>query len=918
MAHGAVENIQRLLRRGCIASTSSVAAVISWYQTRQNPPVRVRQCAVLPMLLQKRIYEWSKTLPLWQRDLLRRLLAGPLDDAGELEVLKILTKASDAPVPVALERKDLPADEDELGRVELRGVRDLRNINCLASAQTLSFKPGLNAVFGDNGTGKSGYGRLARRVTRSGEPEEILRDVFDPGPATGPQTAELDIVVEGVQQTVAVDLSTEPERVLSAMAAFDASRARIFLAKPNVIEHVPRPLRLLRLLSHAQDRLAENLRERMEKRRAGLPLLPELEPDTAAGKSLTGIHAESDPAELIAQATLTDAEKATLDELEVSAAAIRADQGQQLEAAARAQAANARSAAQTLTEADARLPATVVAEVADLRRRLDDVNAGERALADSAFADRRFDATGQGPWREMWFAAERFAQASGTIFPDTRDGAACPLCQQDLDDVARRRMHSFKEFVSSTLRQKAVDLDGHIKTKLKELPDLGSVRATVHAELRGTPDEVSAAADQALAMLDGRAAAVHTAAAGDLADVDAPEMTVATLRTYSDTQEALAERHASLRDEDGRRKVMTQLGELRSRLALVDAQDTIANHVNGLETIARIEAAISQLNTQKISIKLRDLQEVSITERLRKAVEHELRELDPVAGVIQITGQASKGETVIHLKLKEPCRAKLGTVLSDGEQRALSLAFFLAEIAVSDGRSAIMLDDPVSSLDHHRRAYLAERLVEESMRRQVIVFTHDMAFVHLLQQAADDVGVDLNGQTLQRAFHRVGMVADELPSKMLGTAKQLRTLRHRLRFELKPLHKSQNPAFEQEADRWVGDLRKAYEQVIVDTMLNGSVRRFNTHVRVRQLHGIKWTPDRATRIDQGMKEASPKAHSEPLELHPAPHPPAELTAMLDKLFALYEEMGGTIETPIVAVPEPADEHPVVRAAQPQS
>lgn len=869
------------------------------------------------MFLQKRIYEWCRALPSWQSDLVRRLAAGPLDAASEIEVLKILENASDAPVPVGLELKDLPVDEGEVGRVELRGIRDLRNMNCLVSGQTLSFEPGLNAVFGENGTGKSGYGRLARRVTRSGEYEEILRDVFDPGSATGPQTAELDIAVDGNQRTVSVDLSSDPDRVLSAMAVFDSSRARTFLAKPNVIEHVPRPLRLLRLLSQAQDELVKTLRERVEKHRGALPALPELESNTATGKSLAGLDAGSDHAALVAQAALTVAETTTLDELEVSAAAIRADQGEQLEAAARTQVTNARSAGATLTEADAQLPKIVAAEIADLRRRLEDVNVGERALADSAFADQRFAATGQGPWREMWLAAERFAQASGALFPGTGDDAACPLCQQDLDEAARRRLRSFKEFISGTLREEAVDLNARINTRLKQLPDLATVRASVQADVRGAPDEIIAAAGQALAILDRRAAGAHKAAAGEQIDFNAEEVTVAALHTHCDAQEKVAERHAGLRDEDGRRKVMTELGELRARSALLEAQDTIVTHVKGLKTIARMEAAIGQLNTQKINTKLRELQEVAVTERLRKAVEHELRELDPVAGAVQITGQASKGETVIQLRLKEPCKAKLGTVLSDGEQRALSLAFFLAESAVSDGRSTIVLDDPVSSLDHHRRAYLAERLVEESRRRQVIVFTHDMAFLHLLQQAAEDAGVELHGQTLQRAFHRVGMVADEeLPSKMLGTAKQLRTLRHRLRFKLTPLHKSQNPAFEQEADRWVADLRKAYEQVIVDTMLNGTVRPFNPHLRVRQLHGIQWTPDRAAKVDQGMKKASPKAHREPLELHPAPHTPSELTAMLDDLLSLHEEMGGKAETPIVALPGPADEQPVVRAAQP--
>jgi ABC-type uncharacterized transport system ATPase subunit len=689
------------------------------------------------------------------------------------------------------------------------------------------------------------------------------------------------------------------------------------LAKPNVIEHVPRPLRLLRLLSQAQDRIAESLRERAQQRRTALAILPSISPNTAAGRTLAEINADTDAAKLISLAALSDAEKATLDELEASAAAIRADQGKQLEAAAKAQATNARSATQALTDADARLSVTAVAELTGLRRRLDDVNAAERALAERAFADQRLDATGQGPWREMWFAAERFAQASGKHFPDTGEDAACPLCQQDLDAVARERLQRFQEFVSSNLRQQAVDLDDQIKARLKALPDLKSVRAAIDAELRGTPDALTTVANESVAVLDARAVAAHKAAAGEPAEVSDREVTLDALRAHADAQDALAKRHASLRDEDAQRKVMMQLDELRARVALVDAQEAIIEHVNGLKGIARIDAAVARLNTQRITIKLRELQEATITERLRKAVQEEVRELDPVASRIEIKGHASKGETVIHLKFKEPCRAKVGNVLSDGEQRALSLAFFLAEVAVSDERSTIVLDDPVSSLDHERRAYLAERLAQESKRRQVIVFTHDMAFIHLLQEAADEGGVELHGQTLQRAFQQVGMVADDLPIKMLGSGKRLRALRHQLRSELVPKHKRQHPHYEQEADHWIADLRKAYDQVIEDTVLNGTVRRFSSHVRVRNLHGVKWTPEIANRIDKAMRKASPKAHHEPLALHPGPHGPTELAAMLDELSSLYEGMGGKIEATEVP-PPPTEIEPVVRAAQSQS
>jgi energy-coupling factor transporter ATP-binding protein EcfA2 len=866
------------------------------------------------MLLQKRIYEWSKGLPDWQRDLLRRVASGALDETGHREVLRILAGAADAPVPIALALEDLPADEGEHGQVELRAIRELCNINCLAPGQELKLAPGLNAVYGDNGSGKSGYGRLLRRVTRSGEPEEILRDVFDPGTATGAQTAHFDIAVDDADQPVPVDLSADPDRVLSAMAAFDASRARLFLTKPNVIEHVPRALRVLRALSQTQDELAETLRELAQRRRAALPALPEIQETTAAGKALTELDASSDVAALVSLIELTADEQSRLQELEQAAAAIRSDQSRQLESAAKTLASNTRSAAQRLADADALLNDATIAALAQMRKRLDDVNAAERSLADDAFADQRFDATGQGQWREMWFAAERFAEAAGAAFPDAADDAACPLCQQDLDRAAQERLARFQQFIGSDLRRQATDLTDGLKVKTEALPDLTMVAAAVRAELRGAPERLIEFGEERVQILETRLSAARAAAAGEPFALEEADFAFDELRVYAREQDDAAKRHASLRDEEAQRQVISQLSELQARVSFVKARETIDKHVAGLGSIARIDAAVAKLNTKSISIKLRELQEVAITDRLRKAIVHEVRELDPIASQIEITGQASKGETVIRLRFKEPCGEKISNVLSDGEQRALSLAFFLAEVAVSDDRSAVIFDDPVSSLDHTRRAYLAERLVDESARRQVVVFTHDMAFIHLLQEAADQAAVELHGQTLQRAFHRVGIVTGELPTKMLGTAKQIRALQHRLKSELIPRHKRQEPSYEQEADRWVNDLRKAYDQVIEDTVLNGTVRRFSSHVRVQKLHDVKWTPQIALRIDREMRKASPKAHHEPLALHPAPHTPQQLAAMLDELRSLYEEMSPNGDQSTAVEAAIADAEPVVRAA----
>ena len=41
----------------------------------------------------------------------------------------------------------------------------------------------------------------------------------------------------------------------------------------------------------------------------------------------------------------------------------------------------------------------------------------------------------------------------------------------------------------------------------------------------------------------------------------------------------------------------------------------------------------------------------------------------------------------------------VGKVLSEGEHRCVALAAFLAELSTIDAQSAIVFDDPVSSLD---------------------------------------------------------------------------------------------------------------------------------------------------------------------------------------------------------------------------
>jgi ABC-type dipeptide/oligopeptide/nickel transport system ATPase subunit len=817
-------------------------------------------------LLQRRIFNWSQGLPDWQRGLMRKLCDGPLNEEGRAQVLAVLCGEEGAPELPPLQLANLPADEAEHGRVELREIRNLRNVNRLAGDQVLRFGPGLNIVFGENGAGKSGYGRLCRRVCRAAEVGEVLHDVFDPGMAEAPQTAELVLAVDGEEQVLEVDLNAEAPRILSAMTAFDASCADVHISKSNAIEHTPRPLRLLKELADAQDQLAAELAQRITERRETMPPLP---------GQLSEEEARSFE-------RLSEAELEEMAELERAAATIAADRSEALERAARKRAAAVKKLAAELQSAWDRLDDRALAEIAELRERLSRATAAVDQLAAEAFSDQPQPGTGSEAWRQMWEAARRFVEAGDGEFPSADDDATCPVCQQRLDGEAHERMHRFEAFVSGELREQVRLVDLVLTERLEGLPDLAQILHGAEVAVAAGGEHLQATVDAALEALADRLAI----ATGQAEPHPGRALDLAPLRDFVAVQVAEAEGFAVLRNREERERIEGRLRELHTRREIEDALGDVREHLAALAEISAWEDARAQLSTRRISQRIGELSRLAITGRLQEALAREIEELDPIADRVELKPSASKGKPSVRFELRSEGRERVAKVLSTGEQTALATAFFLAELRVGNERSAIILDDPISSLDHQRREHLAVRLAEEAQERQVVVLTHDLVFVAYLLEHAEALDVDLQAQALVRADGEVGVVSGDLPWQARSPMERLRALRHELKSELRPLYKGRDTRYERRAQQWLLDLRRGYERLIEIYLLNGVVERQALPIRVQKLHGIRWTPELAEEIDVAMREVSGGAHQEPLGRQGPSL--TRLEALLDKFEALCE------------------------------
>lgn len=730
--------------------------------------------------LQQEIFDWVQTLPPWQQDLARRLAISDQLTAEEIEeVLELILDGAPAGGRACLlEMEDLPSEEGAAAPVRLRALGDVQNINRLAPGQRLRFAPGLNVVYGDTGAGKSGLTRLLRHSCRSVKPGKVLPNVFGSGAGNGKQTARIFAKAGEENVELELDLDERPPRLLSSISVFDAACARVYVSEDNQIDFVPRPLVLFDRMVRAQVAISARLRERSGALAGLVPDLDGFSPETEAGQLVANLSAAGAAERATALAVLSERERTELQRLSEMEADLSSQHSAALEAAARRGALVLQAAHAALDEALQAVGDDVIAQARTIRKSREETIAAQRGLVREALSDAPVQGTGEGSWKLLWEAAKSFAASAGVPFPDVSDDARCGLCQQELGEQARRRFIAFEQFVCSDLEGRLTHLRRRAASLLQQAPEPPALGARVQASLAGIDDdEVATVTRAALSAYASRWAALTAWLSEEQLDgrFEEPLQPPPGLKVISDAldvQAKLAASHAELRDEQKRRELLGRLAGLRDRVRLAGRLDVVRGCVEQLRRREQIAIAMRQLDSQSISVTQRKLGMQGITGDLRAALANELSQLTPYSLRVTVAGSVRKGQIVVRVKLDaKHCADGVAQVLSDGEQRVLSMAFFLAELAVSTNRSAIVLDDPATSLDQVRCEYLAQRLAGESRERQVIVFTNDLAFLRLLQSHARSEGVSCHGQTLLRAGEEVGIVNGEMESELLDRHK---------------------------------------------------------------------------------------------------------------------------------------------------
>ncbi len=270
------------------------------------------------MALLNDILQWTETLPPWQRDAARRLFQKPeglsKDDYDELYAL--LKAAHGLPNPkgfasVPLWETHLPTGLAGDDKVILKGIRNLKHVNCIAPEQNLPFETsGMTVIYGANSSGKSGYARVMKRACRCrDQKEQVLPNANDPAEQGSTPEAVFDIEVDGTSKTVQWSSTADPPEDLASIAIFDCHSARVYVTSEQEAAYLPYGLDIVEALANT---VLPKLSRRLDQELAGINTDSEqfahLAGDCEAGRLLARLSHKTDPDALSALAKLSDVE----------------------------------------------------------------------------------------------------------------------------------------------------------------------------------------------------------------------------------------------------------------------------------------------------------------------------------------------------------------------------------------------------------------------------------------------------------------------------------------------------------------------------------------------------------------------------------------------------------------------------------
>lgn len=756
--------------------------------------------------------------------------------------------------------------------VSLVSIKDIINISALSQTNQLEFAPtGLTVIYGDNGSGKSSYASVLKHVcTTRGIRPVIHPNLFIQGSDLQDKKANVFYSRAGnVDHVSLINLvANSPE--LRAVNVFDTSSANHYVEAEDEIAFIPHGINLL-------DKFAKALRDvetELEKEKQILNLkksdfsVLQLAVSSPSHAFLSTINSNTTREQLI-ENSLWDISK------DERITAIN-EEIQKLKST------DPQTKIKSNTDFIRRLTILrknfanwegSLLDEASLQKIKDVVNNFVNATktlkisSEAIFSDLPLVGVGSATWKQLWESARKFYNESKQreSFPDTNEN--CPLCLQTLDLPAKQRFENFDEFVKNDLQKQYDQANSAYQVLLAQLNALNFsidvYEPTILEIEQIIPDYRSIQTEYISTLQTWQQELIHLFQDEEtIEDIESrtilqnPKLRIDSLLLQLEEQneqlltQSIAERLAALE---------TELSNLLCEKKVYTFRPKIYSEILRLKRVKLLASAISKCNTRSLTTLSNTLTQTYVTQFLKDAFKDELRALGFNNVSVEAETKGSRGKQYHFLKLNahNNVNASLKDILSEGEHRCIALATFLAELRLSDHKSAVVFDDPVSSLDHKWRNKIAGRIAQEANIRQVVVLTHDISFLIMIQEHSSRLNLPIAINSLTRKKQETGIILTNPPWDAMKTSKRIGVLKDQQQ-KLSKLEKTETEdVVKPKVQNLYGRLRETWERFIEEVYLNDTIKRFGREVQTQRLAKLSdLTIEDYNKVDENMSKCS--------------------------------------------------------------
>lgn len=779
---------------------------------------------------------------------------------------------------------------DNIKKLVLKKLSDIENVNALIQNQEILFHPKLTIIFGYNATGKSGYVRILKRVSKSRTSEDIWSNIHS-SKEKNIGKAKFTVDIDDKEEEILWNGESEVDPLV-LIDVFDNKCVKVFLTDELTFGFKPYGFELFSIISNAINQLKEILQNNILEKKQIVDLSVDFNEGTQVFKMIEQMSSDTNMDEVETLANFSDDDLKELENKKSDRSSLSVSNITDKIKIINSEKKSLEDLKNIIIDIKEKLSEIKIQNYNDLIKKYLEAKKNIENKKASDLTNYKIPLQGSKEWDDFIQSAEDYIKTLPESDEYPSVDHKCIYCRQKLSEEAIILIKRYRALLESQEEDTLKKYDKEVKEEIQLLKEHSFSLSDI-SEIESILNSYDKLIFTKIKIYCNQAEIKRNEFIDSLANKEKTDKTFTLDQTIeNELAEIINQKELFITklsgDESERnnkiKKLETKINEFTDRKTLKEKKGQVLKYLKDLKWVKKAEELYRLTTTRPVTDLSKKVWENLITDGFKRIFNKErgLLEAPSVDFIFP-------GEHGVQKRSKSLAGLKnIDDFLSEGEQKAIALADFLAEVSLKPINTPVVFDDPVTSFDNIRLKAIAERLWKESQQRQVIIFTHDILFLKYLKDYCKnecDVSLHWMEKKQEGIYGKINL--NDCP--MLDSYKDcVKKVENSIQ-KIKTLSGS---AREDEIVKALGYLRASYESFVIDKIFRKIIRRWGERIQMLELKNVVYDEDLLIEVQDKFEELSQyiEAHTHSNIVRQDPSDETKLKKELEHLKELEKDL----------------------------